>query len=165
MTEQIKKIREFMSKDEALIQLAEEANELAIESFKINNKAKYAEYIDRFITNDFLEEIADVKLCIDIVGDYNCTNTRNYKLFKKLVKYCCELSKAAIKLRRTLVNTSPTPVSKEEAEEKFIEAIINVKSCINAMGDYWDCKTVNDIYFEKANRCINRMIENNISKG
>ena len=108
MTEQIKTIRGLMSKDEALIQLAEEANELALESLKLNDKMRYIDYINKFITDDFLEEVADVKLCIDIVGDYaDYTNAKSFKLFKKLAKYCCKLSKAAIKLRRTIVNISP----------------------------------------------------------
>ena len=162
MIEQIKTIRE-LSRTEQILQLAEEANELAIESIKLRRKMMF-----RVIYPDaaFIEEIADVKICIDIIGDYadnikpyQINHSRN-QILELLEKYCCELSKAAIKYRRTLVaNSSPTLISEIEAEEKLLLEITKVKSCIDALGDYWDSDEVNRIYVDKANRCIDRYNE------
>lgn len=164
MNEKVLIIRELSSRPEMLLQLAEEANELAIAAIELKKKmvfrnTDYGKYKDNFI-----EEIADVKLSIDIVGDYlNNIETiklkgSKYEITERLAKYCCKLSKAVIKFRRaTTVGASPTPVTKEEAEQKMIEAITAIKSCIDSVGNYWDSDEVNNIYEAKANRCIERM--------
>ena len=164
MNEKVLLIRELSSRPEMLLQLVEEANELAVAAIELKKKmvfrnTDYGKYKDNFI-----EEIADVKLSVDIVGDYlNNIKTikfkgSKYEVTERLAKYCCKLAKAVIKLRRaTTEGASPTPVTKEEAEEKIIEALTIIKSCIDHVGDYWDCDKVNNIYEEKADRCIERM--------
>ena len=161
MDREIKKIRLLMSRTEALIQLAEEASELAIASLNVNRKVPFAEWMYDVIDDEFLEEIADVKLCIDIAGDFNAETFDIYihelEIFEVLAKYCCELSKAAIKLRRTIqAEVNPTPVKYKDARADLVKKISNVKSCINCIGDYWDCDIVNNIYKTKALRCIDR---------
>jgi NTP pyrophosphatase (non-canonical NTP hydrolase) len=163
MNEKVLLIRELSSRPEMLLQLVEEANELAIAAIELKKKmvfrnSDYGKYKDNFI-----EEIADVKLSIDIVGDYlnNVKSTKlkgsKFEITERLSKYCCKLAKAVIKLRRaTTKGASPTPITKEEAEENLIKCIAAIKSCIDSIGDYWDCDEVNTIYEEKADRCINR---------
>lgn len=166
MIEEVKVIRRMVSREEFIIQLAEEANELAIAALDLKKVSMFEGSIHKRFESSFIEEIADVKLCIDIIGDYlddiNANTIINFRLkdilLEELAQKCCELSKAAIKLRRTIVkNGSPTPVTEREAELKLIEEIINVKSHIDAIGNYWDSNEVNRIYKEKAVRCINRM--------
>ena len=167
MIKEIETIREISSRNEHIIQLAEEANELAIAAFEFSNSCKFDDGSYDEAEANLIEEIADVKLCIDIIGDYN-NNIIAYEssipteqLLEILMVSCCMLSKSAIKYRRTLVkDTNPTPVTEEEAESKLIEMITNIKSCINSIGNYWDSEVVNDIYKEKAIRCINRFSKN-----
>lgn len=162
MIKEVTTIREIASRTEQMIQLAEEANELAIEALKLKKETKYSTQINN--DADFIEEIADVKICIDIIGDYannivtyNINISRN-ELFELLATHCCKLAKAVIKLRRTLVKeASPTPVTLEEAEAALIQSICDIKSCIDAIGYYWDSDDVNRIYKEKANRFLKRM--------
>ena len=170
MIKEVKIIRGLTTKTEQLIQLAEEANELAIASLAMNEmyqlrsvcKSQYHE-----LEIEFIEEIADVKITIDIIGDYIDIVDSIGKLskhtipkrlmFKKLAKSCCELSKSAIKYRRTLVpNASPTPITEDRAEVDFITKILTVKSYIDSIGNYWNCDDVKHIQKEKAIRCINR---------
>lgn len=166
MIEEVKVIRHMVSREEFIIQLAEEASELAIAAIELKKVSIFEGSIHKRFESNFIEEIADVKLCIDIIGDYlnniNANTIINFRskdiLLEDLAQKCSELSKAAIKLRRTIVKTgSPTPVSKREAELKLIEEIINIKSYIDAIGNYWDSSEVERIYKEKAVRCINRM--------
>ena len=115
--------------------------------------------------SNFNEEIADVKLCIDTIGDYierirytEPIDCNGYGLTDTLVRNCNELSKAAIKLRRTMIpNVNPTPVSKNEAETNLMNAITNIKLCIDAIGKFWDNNITQRIYNEKATRWINRI--------
>lgn len=160
MTEEIKTIRKISSRTENMLQLAEEANELAIASIRLCNSSNKNPENDK----NFIEEIADVRVCIDTIGDYT-DNIKSFKLhqplyelLQMLIKQCCELSKAAIKLRRTIEpNAMPTPISESEAEFILINEITNVKSLIDSIGDYWDCDAVRTIYKKKAIRSINRL--------
>ncbi len=158
-------IRELSVRTEMIAQLAEEANELAIATMEIKDNIIYKNN-DEFIEkrNNFLEEVADVKVTIDIIGDYNekinpsFVELRHKDACDMLAKSCCELAKACIKYRRTLVpNASPTPVTETEAEYRLIEAITKVRLYINSLGNYWDYEKVNKIYKEKVDRCIDRM--------
>lgn len=165
MIEEIKIIRELLPKDEILLQLAEEANELAEAAFERKRKMKFSSTYDNRNLN-FIEEIADVKLCIDVFSDdfeYIKSIEVSYTGFELsdvLILHCNRLAKAAIKLRRVLrPDINPTPVKQEEAEKNLAEAIINVKSCLDTMGNYWDKNIVMGIYKEKANRWITRMNE------
>ena len=164
MTEEIKTIRELLPKDEVLLQLAEEANELAEAAFERKKRMKLSVTYDNRNLN-FIEEIADVKLCAEVFSDdfksIKFTTEVSYSGFELtdiLILNCNRLAKAAIKLRRVLnPNASPTPVTQEEAERNLAEAIVNVKSCIDAIGNYWDKNIVKGICKDKANRWIKRM--------
>lgn len=48
------------------------------------------------------------------------------ELLAGLAEECAELAKAALKLRRVLDGTNPTPVSREEADVLFCEEIADV---------------------------------------
>ena len=167
MLEEVKTLQQMVSMNEFIIQLAEEANELAMVAIDLKNTFKVPDsnYYN-ILEDDLIEEIADVKLCIDIIGyndidkseRFDLPNYLRYELLDLLAYHCCGLSKTAIKLRRTLIGkANPTPVSKEEAERKLIDAIYVVKLCVDALGSYWDSDEVSRIYKEKAIRCINRM--------
>lgn len=170
MIQEVYAIRNLTQRNEQLIQLAEEANELAIAAMKYR-KYMSSDMFDRKILDNYIEEIADVKICIDIVGDYlkyieivkqQKMELTIYDALGCLAEWCCILSKAAIKLRRTIVkNGSPTPVDNKEAEKNLFKAICNVKLYIDHTGKYWDCPRVNIIYKAKADRCIKRFVELN----
>lgn len=49
------------------------------------------------------------------------------ELLAGLAEECAELAQAALKLRRVFDGTNPTPVSEEDAMEKFYEEIADVK--------------------------------------
>lgn len=160
MIKEIETIRKMSSRTENMLQLAEEANELAVASIRLcNSSNKNPEN-----NANFIEEIADVRVCIDVIGDY-ANNIKSFKLdqplyelLQMLIKHCCQLSKAAIKLRRTIEpNAMPTPISESEAEFILTSEITNVKSLIDSIGNYWDCDAVKTIYKEKAIRSINRL--------
>ena len=162
MIEQVKTIRELMSRTELILQLAEEANELAMAAYK----QKEPKLLQFHTNENFYEEIADVKLCIDCIGDYMNTIKPSIikwpvcdELYDILIMNCCELSKACIKYRRTLIpGANPTPVTEDEAELKLIDTITNVKSCIDSIDYYlWNSEIVNRKYVFKANRTINRV--------
>lgn len=164
MNEKIATIRELSSRPEMILQLAEEANELCMAALELKKVMVFRDSGSNILKENFIEEIADVKLSIDIIGNYldniEAFEMRGskYELLENLSKYCCELSKTAIKLRRIIVPTaSPTPVTENEAEQKMIKLITRIKSCINSVGNYWDSDEVNNIYEAKANRCIERM--------
>lgn len=47
-------------------------------------------------------------------------------ILAQLAEECCELAQAALKLRRTIEGTSPTPTTTEEAEENLQEETADV---------------------------------------
>jgi hypothetical protein len=159
-------LRKITSRSENLIQLAEEATELAEEALKLITELMNKD-TDNIVGIDFMEEVADVKLCIDIIGDYKIVSSNkrieilaNHTIIEGLINQCLKLTKASLKFRRaTDSSASPTPVSAEDAETAFIEAVNNVKTYVDAMGDYWDNDIVNHIYNEKAVRYINRVMK------
>lgn len=162
MIEEITLIRKLTKRGENLIQLAEEATELGEVCLKIIDSN-----VDTFnITNaDFYEELADVRLCIDLIDDYVIdtfeVHAPNKDILKHIVKLCFRLSKAAIKCRRaTTEGASPTPVTAEEAEQNLFKAIVSLKSFIDVLGyDYWNSATVDHIYKEKAVRYLGRVLD------
>lgn len=162
MNKKIELIRQTLSQAELLLQLAEEANELAIATMNIKNSFSTDNH------NNFIEEIADVKLCMDAVGDYLDGSTVSLqfdsknKLYKSIIMESCNVSKAAIKFRRTIEpKASPTPVLKREAESIFSRRINDLVAYLYIAG-YWTSDEVMKIYKEKLDRWVNRL---EITKG
>lgn len=86
-----------------------------------------------------------------------------------LAEECCELAQAALKLRRVLdPDTTPTPVSKTEAEEKLDEEIADVLVCIDVLGNIlWNITPVapiKGIMEEKTTRWAERIREQEASE-
>lgn len=163
MYKEIEIIRQTLPKSELLLQLAEEANELAIATMRLQNT---------FMINsheDFIEEIADVKLCINVLGDYidkekiDSLEFDSYNnIYKSIIMESCQLSKAAIKLRRTIEpKASPTPVTKEDAEKILIYHINKLVAYLDIAG-YWDLGRVMKVYKQKMIRWVDRL---DVTKG
>lgn len=51
-----------------------------------------------------------------------------------LAEEAAELAQAALKYRRTLSNSNPTPVTRHEAEKILLEEIADVKLCLHVAG-------------------------------
>lgn len=56
------------------------------------------------------------------------------ELLAQLAEEAAELGHAALKVRRTLDNTNPTPVTSEEAFESLHEEIADIKLVLKALG-------------------------------
>ena len=70
----------------------------------------------------------------------------------QLAEECAELSQAALKLRRTMDGTNPTPVTKEEAWQNFIEEFSDVIGCMKVLripSKYNKVKEINEYKFER----------------
>ena len=57
------------------------------------------------------------------------------ELLAQLAEECSELAQAALKLRRAMDKTNPTPVKQEEARAKLIEEIADVFNCIDFIAE------------------------------
>lgn len=70
--EKIKFVREKLSAKEMLIQLAEECNELSQACLKLvrNGTRNQSNKTLNELDSDFMEELADVQLCIQIFPEY-----------------------------------------------------------------------------------------------
>ena len=56
------------------------------------------------------------------------------EVMTQLAEEASELAQAALKYRRTLSNSNPTPVTRREAETKLLEEIADVKLCLHVAG-------------------------------
>ena len=56
------------------------------------------------------------------------------EVMTQLAEEASELAQAALKYRRTLSNSNPTPITRREAEEKLLEEIADVKLCLHVSG-------------------------------
>jgi len=75
------------------------------------------------------------------------------EILAQLAEECAELGKAALKLRRTIDKTNPTPVSENEAKEQLIEEISDVVCCLRELGMLAN----EDIITQKKKRWIARL--------
>ena len=97
--------------------------------------------------------------------DYGCAmdNLLDYitmdEILTQLAEEAAELAQAALKLRRTLSNANPTPVTRHEAEEKLLEEIADVKLCLHVSGfeSVQRKIKVNRIISQKAERWLKRL--------
>lgn len=72
-----------------------------------------------------------------------------------LAEECCELSKAALKLRRCYDGTNPTPVSSNYAYEKLLEEIADVELYLEQIP--YNVSEVKEIKADKMARWVTRM--------
>ena len=81
------------------------------------------------------------------------------EIMTQLAEEASELAQAALKYRRTLSNSNPTPVTRREAEDKLLEEIADVKLCLHVAG-LESCPRkikVNGIISAKAARWLKRL--------
>lgn len=57
------------------------------------------------------------------------------EILAQLAEECAELSQAALKLRRVLDKTNPTPVTEQEARNQLIEEISDVVCCLSELDE------------------------------
>lgn len=82
------------------------------------------------------------------------------ELLAQLAEEAAELAHAALKLRRTIIDTNPTPVSEEEALNGLYEEIADVELCIwalNLEGTAEQLMAVEKIIHRKAARWCGRL--------
>lgn len=83
------------------------------------------------------------------------------EIMTQLAEEASELSQAALKYRRTLSNSNPTPVTRREAETKLLEEIADVKLCLHVAGfeAVRHKISVNRTISAKAERWLKRLTE------
>ena len=80
------------------------------------------------------------------------------ELLAMLAEEAAELSQAALKLRRVLTGTNPTPVSANEAVQRLIEEIADVDLCEEQISCIdWDRAA--EIHKQKHARWLARLME------
>lgn len=82
------------------------------------------------------------------------------ELLAQLAEEASELAQAALKMRRTLSDTNPTPVTRKQAEAGLLEEIADVKLCLHEGGfeRVRDKIQVNRIISAKAERWLKRLL-------
>jgi NTP pyrophosphatase (non-canonical NTP hydrolase) len=80
------------------------------------------------------------------------------EILAQLAEEAAELSQAALKLRRAMDGTNPTPASRDAAMKHLEEEIADVTLCIDLIG-HVDFGNVNKIRDEKMNRWVSRLQE------
>lgn len=81
------------------------------------------------------------------------------ELLCQLAEECTELGKAALKLRRTMTGTNPTPLTEEEAWRNFTEEVSDVMGCLKALKIPTDDEMVREIQEYKFKRWVRRLEE------
>lgn len=83
------------------------------------------------------------------------------EVMTQLAEEASELAQAALKFRRTLSNSNPTPVTRYEAEKNLLEEIADVKLCLHVAGfEVVRHKIeVNRTITAKAERWLKRLME------
>lgn len=83
------------------------------------------------------------------------------EILTQLAEEASELAQAALKYRRTLSNSNPTPVTRRQAEDKLLEEIADVKLCLHVAGfeAVRHKISVNRTITAKAERWLKRLME------
>ena len=83
------------------------------------------------------------------------------ELLAQLAEEASELAQAALKMRRTVTDGNPTPVTGRQAKDLLLEDIADVKLCLHVCGfeKVSDKIQVNRIISGKAERWIERLRE------
>lgn len=79
------------------------------------------------------------------------------ELLCQMAEEAAELSKAALKLRRAMDGTNPTPMTVAEARKNLIEEIADVRACENLMLTAKDCMELHRIQLKKKERGVGRL--------
>ena len=81
-------------------------------------------------------------------------------LLCQLAEECLELAQAALKLRRAITQTNPTPVTYNQALEDLMEEAADVVLCLRVLPEVEENGYIIDIGIaEKAERWMNRLQE------
>jgi hypothetical protein len=81
-------------------------------------------------------------------------------LLCQLAEECTELAKAALKLRRAITKTNPTPVTYNQALEDLMEEVTDVILCLRVLPEAEENGYIIDIgTIEKAERWLSRLRE------
>lgn len=83
------------------------------------------------------------------------------EIMTQLAEEAAELSQAALKYRRTLSNSNPTPITRHEAEKILLDEIADVKLCLHVSGfeAVRHKIQVNRTITAKAERWLKRLVE------
>lgn len=85
-------------------------------------------------------------------------NKLNYsECLCQLAEEADELGHAALKLRRALTKTNPTPVSVADAEKNLLEELVDVRVAIDACGLNTQSRDAQEIYDAKVSRWAKRL--------
>lgn len=80
------------------------------------------------------------------------------EILAQLAEEAAELAQAALKLRRVLDGTNPTPVTEEEARAHLLEEYADVKNCIEPL-NWPDRQLVGQYRAAKLERWLKRLEE------
>lgn len=93
----------------------------------------------------------------------NIKRVREYldkpELFCQLAEECAELGKAALKLRRAMANTNPTPYTESEAWGNLTEEVADVIGVLKVLEISADDAGVQEIQKHKFQRWVRRLEE------
>lgn len=96
--------------------------------------------------------------------DFIRHHVSDVEILCQLAEECNELAHAALKLRRTMTNDNPTPISECEAKKNLMEEIADVSLCLKALGmdliDREFCLNITRTTNEKARRWAGRIRDN-----
>lgn len=81
------------------------------------------------------------------------------ELLCQLAEECQELGKAALKLRRAMTGTNPTPMTETDAWRKFNEEVADVMAVLKVLQIPTDDALVQGIQQDKMNRWVRRLEE------
>ena len=79
------------------------------------------------------------------------------EILAQLAEEAAELAQAALKLRRVLDGTNPTPVTETEARRNLVEECADVLNCLNYALDLPDKCLCEAVRKQKMRRCRARL--------
>lgn len=82
------------------------------------------------------------------------------EVLTQLAEEAAELAQAALKLRRAVTGTNPTPRSIEECEQGLIEELADVNTCLTVldfMGVEWEWENAYTLISKKMARWAQRL--------
>ena len=161
---------------ELLCQLAEEAVELAQAAERYNELffPAYCLGEEKGLEDKVIEEIADVELVLSIMmkqdeteelletlkrAEFSESDLRNDRAVCDVIRLdCLVLAKAALKLRRAMYLTNPTPMTEAEARKALMDAVYGAVPVMRAWCEKIGASNkVADIKIRKAQRWANRL--------
>lgn len=81
------------------------------------------------------------------------------ELLCQLAEECAELGKAALKLRRVMTGTNPTPLTDEEAWKNFTEEVSDVMGVLKTLDISTHTVVIQEIQEYKFERWVRRLEE------